>query len=103
MKLKLSNNSLKAIIPSTKRLLQTIQSTLKMTDLSRGMVKARTRMYVSLFSEMAIKKSILNIHLIKRPVTNSSDRDQSTTSSHLGNREQRSPHNQCHTPVRNLW
>ncbi|GMP25747.1 hypothetical protein CsSME_00002457 [Camellia sinensis var. sinensis] len=50
------------------------------------MRKARRRTHVNLLNEMAIKKSILNIHLIKRPRTNSSDKDQSTDSSHLGNR-----------------
>ena len=86
MKPKCSNSSLKAIISSTRRLLQTIQSMPKATNLSRGMVKARERTHVNLLSKMAIKKNILNIHLIKRPRTNSSDRDQSTDNSYLGNR-----------------
>ncbi|KAF5946133.1 hypothetical protein HYC85_016361 [Camellia sinensis] len=38
--------------------------------------KGQGRTHVNLLSEMGIKKSILNIHLIKRPRTNSSDRDQ---------------------------
>ncbi|KAF5959216.1 hypothetical protein HYC85_000425 [Camellia sinensis] len=86
MKPKLGNSSLKAIIPSTRRLLQTVQSTPKMTNLARGMVKARGRTHVNLLSEMPIKKSILNIRLIRRPRRNSSDIDQCTDSSHLGNR-----------------
>ncbi|GMQ07576.1 hypothetical protein CsSME_00051714 [Camellia sinensis var. sinensis] len=102
MKPKLSDSGLKVIIPSTRGLLQTIQRTLKTTNLPKEMGKAKGRTYVNLLCEMTIKKSILNIHLIEIPMTNNSNKNQSTDSSHLGNRG-KGLFIIYHTPVRNLW
>ncbi|GMP86718.1 hypothetical protein CsSME_00039393 [Camellia sinensis var. sinensis] len=86
IKPKLGNNSLKAIIPSTKRLFQTMKSTSKITNLPKGVEKAKGRTHVDLLSEMTVKKSILNVHLIEKPMLSSSNKNQGTDNSHLGNR-----------------
>jgi hypothetical protein len=76
----------KTLKPGTRGLFQAIKRTPKMTDHPIRNRIPRWRLHVNLLTQLAIKKSVLNIKLRHRPVSNISDNKKSTHSGHMSHR-----------------
>jgi hypothetical protein len=76
----------KALKPGTRGLFETIERTSKTTNHPIGNRIPRRRLHVNLLTQLAIKKSILNIKLGDRPAANRSNSKKGTHSSHMSHR-----------------
>src|SRR3954465_6534240 len=76
----------KALKPSTRGLFEAIKKTLKTTNHPLGNRIPRRRLHINLLTQLTIGKSVLNIKLGHKPVTNKSNNKKSTHSGHMSHR-----------------
>ena len=82
----LRNNCAKLFKPSLRSLLEAIKSMTKARNLTAWVWIARGWLHVHFFLEVSIEESILHIHLIKRPTTNSNHNNQTSNRCKANNR-----------------
>ncbi|KAK1609953.1 hypothetical protein QYE76_033626 [Lolium multiflorum] len=75
-----------ALKPGTRGLFETIERTSKTTNHPIGNRIPRRRLHVNLLTQLAIKKSVLNIKLGHRPASNRSNIKKGTHSGHMSHR-----------------